>query len=121
MKSTETKKDSGSNGSVAFNAEKLSEALKILEEAAADQKEEVRALVTDKFKNLRETFESVEPELKRVGNTVVAFANKMGQAGSDEVKEVAKKVNTDAHNRPWPYIGVAALAGCIFGYLVARK
>ncbi|MEZ4751601.1 MAG: hypothetical protein R3B54_13560 [Bdellovibrionota bacterium] len=121
MKSSETKKDSGSNGSVAFNTDKLSEALKILEEAAADQKEEVRALVTDKFQNLRETFESVEPELKRMGNTVVSFANRVGHAGSEEVKEAVKKVNSDAHNRPWPYIGVAALAGCVVGFLVARK
>ncbi|MCB0404327.1 MAG: hypothetical protein KDD51_06040 [Bdellovibrionales bacterium] len=121
MQGTESAKGSGSNGSAAFSPEKLNEALKILEQAAREQREEVRELVTEKFHNLKQALESVEPELKRVGNTVVAFANKVGQAGSEEVKEAAKKVNADAHNRPWPYVGVAALAGCIFGYFIAKK
>jgi ElaB/YqjD/DUF883 family membrane-anchored ribosome-binding protein len=36
-------------------------------------------------------------------------------------KEAGKKIDADAHRRPWFYVGFTALFTVIFGFFVGRK
>ena len=41
--------------------------------------------------------------------------------GQEKVKQAAKVVDEHVHDNPWPYIGGAALAAFLFGFILGRK
>ena len=43
------------------------------------------------------------------------------EVGQEKVKQVATAVDDQVHENPWPYIGGAALAAFLFGFILGRK
>jgi ElaB/YqjD/DUF883 family membrane-anchored ribosome-binding protein len=105
--------------------EKISEALKLLEEAAKDKKDEIRSLVSDKYAHLKDalvaTEHSVAETLSAAQKRAVEAMLHAKELGQEKVKKAATAVDEQVHTNPWPYIGGAALTAFLFGYILGRK
>jgi ElaB/YqjD/DUF883 family membrane-anchored ribosome-binding protein len=43
------------------------------------------------------------------------------EVGREKIKQAATAVDENVHENPWPYIGGAALAAFVFGFLIGRR
>jgi ElaB/YqjD/DUF883 family membrane-anchored ribosome-binding protein len=101
--------------------ENIAEALKLLEEAAKQKKDELKSVLSDKYTHLRGLIVGVESDVaKRVGDTknhaleVAAHVQEIGV-------EKAREVNKSAHQNPWVFIGGATVISLLFGYILGRN
>jgi len=118
-----TKRPTMDNGSTT--AERLTDALKVLEEAAKEKKEELKHLITDKYSVLKDAFFDAENSAsERFDNikvkSVEAAANAK-EIGEEKAKEIANNVDESVHKNPWPYIGGVAVGSLLLGYILGRK
>ena len=109
----------------ATSNEKISEALKLLEEAARDKKEELRHMMANKYANLKtaviDAEHTVADTFSAAQKRTVEALKVAQEVGTKKVKEAAVAVDEHVHENPWPYIGGAALAAFLFGYILGRK
>ncbi len=105
--------------------EKISEALKLLEEAARDKKDELRNLMTNKYANLKAAVSDTEHDIKEslaIARQRAAEAlAKAKEVGGAKAKELAGDVDENVRKYPWPYIGGTALAALLIGYILGRN
>lgn len=106
-----------------MSKEKLSEALKLLDEASKDKKDEVESLIQEKYSHLRNALHGSDARI-----TLESFRQKAADAAArardvseEKVKELATQVDRNVRANPWPYIGGVALAALVLGYLIGRK
>ena len=107
------------------SSEKISEALKLLEEAATQKKDELKSMVSDKYTHLRsviaETESSLAQSLSDAGQRAVEAAAHARDVGVEKAREVARDVDKSVHRNPWPYIAGTAVAGLLLGYILGRN
>lgn len=105
--------------------ENFTTALKLLEEAAKQKKEELTAVMSDKYTNLRSLILEKEGNLAKSFTTArdqaVDMAEHVRDAGIEKAREIADDVDKSAHQNPWPYIGGSALVGVLIGYIMGRN
>jgi len=105
--------------------EKIMDALKLLEEAAKEKKDDIRRLVTDKYHNVRNILGDVESDLGQSLATAkkraVEAALHAKEMGAEKAKQVASNVDEHVHENPWPYIGGVALASLLLGFILGRS
>lgn len=107
------------------NNEKLAEALRLLEDAAKGKKEELRTLVSSKYRNLKDALGEAELDM----SAAVAAARKRTMEAALQAKDVglvkAKEIAVDmderVHEDPWPYIGGVAVTALLIGYILGRS
>ena len=109
----------------ANRAERLTDALKLLEETAKEKKEELTTLLSDKYSNLKETLsDSTHNVAEKLGDVKVKAADaatRAREAGAEKAKEVAKTLDENVHRNPWPYVGGTAVVALLLGYILGRK
>jgi ElaB/YqjD/DUF883 family membrane-anchored ribosome-binding protein len=101
--------------------EKIAEALKLLEEAAKEKKEELRNMVASKYGHLKSVLVDGE---HAVADTLAAAQKRAAEAlrhAKEIGEEKAKAVDEHVHDHPWAYVGGAALTGLLLGYILGRK
>jgi ElaB/YqjD/DUF883 family membrane-anchored ribosome-binding protein len=107
------------------SSEHLSEALKLLETAAKEKKDEIRNLVSDKYTHLKSALMDAEHStadaLSLAQKRAVEALIHAKQVGEENVKKAAQAVDTKAHENPWPFIGGTAVVALLFGYILGRK
>ncbi len=103
--------------------EKLSEALKMLDDAAKSKKREIQDLLSNKYQNIKETFSSFDSKdsVESIKKSATDTASKVCEISEDKVKEIATEIDQNVHNNPWPYIGGAAFCTLLIGYIMGRK
>ena len=105
--------------------EKLTEALKLLEEAAVEKKEEIKGMLTAKCRNLKDLVISSEMSgeetLAALKKKVTDAAKKIQEVSVEKSKEIASTVDESAHKNPWYFIGGAAIGGLLLGYILGKK
>jgi ElaB/YqjD/DUF883 family membrane-anchored ribosome-binding protein len=105
--------------------EKISDALKLLEEAAKEKKEELRSALTNKYAHLKNIIVETEVNFARslsdARRHVVEAAVHAKDVSVEKTQEIAHDVNRNVHHHPWPYIGGAAVVGLMFGYILGRN
>lgn len=103
------------------STEKISEALKLLEEAAKDKKNELKDLLKDKYGALKETVIETEH------NVVDSFAVAKKRAGelAGQAKEVGqeklKLVDDEMHKNPLAFVAGSAVVALLLGFIMGRK
>jgi ElaB/YqjD/DUF883 family membrane-anchored ribosome-binding protein len=107
------------------SSEKISEALKLLEEAAIQKKDELKSAMSDKYKHLRnvivETENSLFKTLSDAKKHAVEAAAHAKDAGIEKAREIAIDVDKTVHSNPWPYIAGTAAVGLLLGYILGRN
>ncbi len=107
------------------NNEKLTEALKLLEEAAREKQDDLRNLVSDKYKHLKsaigDTEHTVIESLTAAGKRTLEGTLHAKDAGAEKLKQATATVDEHVHANPWPYVGGTALAALLLGYILGRK
>ena len=99
----------------------IAEALKLLEEAAAERKSELASLLSDKYGTLKAVIMESE---KTVANAILQGTARAVEAAMQAKEfgvEKAKDVDEHVHRNPWQYIGGAAVVGALFGYVLSRR
>jgi ElaB/YqjD/DUF883 family membrane-anchored ribosome-binding protein len=107
------------------SSEKLGEALKLLEEAAKQKKDELKSVISDKYTNLRRLIMESESSLVKSLTTAKDHAFEAAvhakEVSVDKAREVAHDVNRNVHRNPWPYLAGTATVGLLLGYILGRN
>lgn len=107
------------------SSENFAAALKLLEEAAKQKKDELKAVMSDKYTNLRslilEKEGSLMKSLAAAKDQAFEMTAHAKDAGVEKAREIASEVDKNVHQNPWPYIGGSALVGVLLGYLLGRN
>ncbi|OGV67942.1 MAG: hypothetical protein A2283_12270 [Lentisphaerae bacterium RIFOXYA12_FULL_48_11] len=107
------------------SSEKISEALKLLEEAAVQKKDELKSVMSDKYSHLKNVIVETETNLAQTLSSAkkhaVEAALRAKEAGVEKAKEIALDVDESAHRNPWPYIAGTAVVGLLLGYILGRN
>jgi len=105
------------------NIDRLSDAMKTLDELAGQEKNEIRELLTSQFGNLRKTLYEIEPEVRETFNKASQrfsqFATSSREEAQQRIKRMGHNIDTKVHETPWAFIGVSAVAAAIAGYALA--
>ena len=104
--------------------ENIAEALKLLEEAAKQKKDDLKSLMSDKYTHLRdlilETEGSFVKSLSEAKTHAVETASHAKDVGVEKAHEIATTVDKSVHQNPWPYIAGSAVFGLLLGGLLGR-
>jgi ElaB/YqjD/DUF883 family membrane-anchored ribosome-binding protein len=94
--------------------EKLTEALKLLDEAAKLKKSELSELLEGRYSHLKETFQEKEKEVSdRVHRAV--------DAGREKADEWTQQIESEIREKPLRCLAVAAGVAFLLGMHVGRK
>lgn len=105
--------------------DKISEALKLLDEAARQKKDELKTAMSDKYTHLKDIIMENETNLlksltKTKDHAIEAITH-AGEASLEKARELAHEANTKVHGNPWPFIATSAGVGLILGYMLGRN
>lgn len=107
------------------SSEKIAEALKLLEDAAMQKKEELSDVMSDKYTHLRnlilETEGGLVKSLSDTGKQAIGKADHAKDIGVEAVRGLAHHVDNNVHHNPWSYIAGAAVVGMLLGCLLNRN
>lgn len=105
--------------------ESIAEALKLLEHAATQKKDELKHVMADKYTNLRdlilESDGSIKKSLLNTKDHALEAIHHAKDVGVAKAREVAQNVDKSVHENPWPYIGGAAAVGVLLGFVLGRS
>ena len=107
------------------SSEKISEALKLLEEAAQQKKDELKSVMSDKYTHLKSVIVEAESSLGKslsdAKKRAVEAAAHAKDVGVEKAREIAHDVDANVHQNPWAYIGGTAVVGLLLGYILGRN
>lgn len=97
-----------------FEDKRINEALELLNEAARDKTAELQAAMQNKYTDLSSVVRAFTDQMKN-------RAAEKFEAGKQKAVDVATDINKSVHKNPWAYIGGAAAAALVFGFLLGRS
>lgn len=97
-----------------FEDKRINEALDLLNSVARDKKAELQAAMENKYSDLSSVLSAFSDQMK-------SRASDTYEAGKQKVADVAGDIDKSVHKNPYAYIGGAALAALIFGFLLGRS
>lgn len=97
-----------------FEDKRINEALELLNSVARDKKAELQAAMENKYSDLSDVVTSFSEQMK-------SRASESFEAGKKKVADVAGDIDQSVHRNPYAYIGGAALAALVFGFLLGRS
>lgn len=100
---------------------KIDEALHLLNEAARDKKDELQHLLGEKYAHIKDALTEVAMSNKDVLADVKRIAQERIDEGREKVEAVIADVDTQVRRNPWPYIGGAAAAALLIGYILGSS
>ena len=107
------------------SSEKIADALKLLEEAATQKKDELKSVMSDKYTHLKtmivETEHSLARSLSDARKHAVEAAAHAKEVSVEKAREIAGDVDKNVHQNPWAYIGGTAVVGLLLGYILGRN
>ena len=105
--------------------EKIAEALKLLESAAREKRDNFKTLINDRYDHLKDALlegeSNVKQQFEQVRARTAESATHFREVGEDKVREVAAQLDESVHDNPWPYIGGVAFVSLMMGYILGRK
>ena len=108
-----------------ITTENIAEALKLLDEAAKQKREELKTAMSDKYTNLRglivEKESSFLRSLANAKDHAIEAAAHAKDVSVEKVREVAHDVDKNVHQHPWAYIAGSAAVGLLLGYILGRR
>lgn len=110
---------------VTAGSEKLSEALKLLEETAKEKKDELQNMLKGKYSHLKEALSDKEQDIAEALHAAKKQAMKAAvhasEIGTERAREIAADVDKQVRENPWPYISGVAIGALLIGYILGRS
>jgi len=107
------------------SSESIAEALKLLEEAAEQKKDEVKNLMSNKCTHLRSVIIEAEGGLARsladASKHAAEAATHAKDVSVEKAKEIAGDMDKNVHRNPWAFIGGTAVVSLLLGYILGRN
>jgi ElaB/YqjD/DUF883 family membrane-anchored ribosome-binding protein len=103
------------------SSKKFEEALQLLNEAAREKKDEIGRLLSDKYSHIRDVVQDAAERNRETFRRVKKQAERVWEDNSEKVREFAEDVDEQVHKNPWPYIGGAALAALLLGFILGNS
>ncbi|MDB5039006.1 MAG: hypothetical protein JWQ35_2534 [Bacteriovoracaceae bacterium] len=102
---------------------KIEEALRVLEDATTEAKQDVVELIQEKYHNVKSAFKEIinDVNLGEVANDVREQGRRVFNDSQKKIKLVSQKVDSSVHDNPWIYVGASAVVGLTLGFLLTRK
>src|SRR4051812_7876530 len=82
---------------------KISDALRLLDEAAKEKRAELEDLITTRFEDIKKKIGSIEPEIKEKFSAAQERVSELTEAAKERSKEIARNVDERAHESPWKF------------------
>jgi len=109
---------------VQTNNENILDALKLLDHAAEQKKEELRAVMSDKYMHLKGLIVEDEPGLMKsltiAKDHAFQGAVDFKDGSVDKIRGIAGGVDRNVHGNAWYYMAGTAGAGMVLGYFLGR-
>jgi len=109
---------------MAITAEKINEALKLLEDAAKENKDQILCATTGKFENLKCAIldeKGLKERLALAAHKAAEMAASLKEAAADKTREIAGAIDQNVRKNPWPYVAGVAVGALMLGFLLGRK
>jgi ElaB/YqjD/DUF883 family membrane-anchored ribosome-binding protein len=103
------------------DAQKIDEALALLNEAAKGQKDEISTLISEKYANLKNTLSGAESKLEDQAQEGVERLKELKEAAANQAKSTAGHIDRRAHEDPWKTLGWTVLGALAVGVLIGRR
>lgn len=97
-----------------FDDKRINEALELLNAVARDKKHELQAAMEAKYTDLSAVVGAFAERMKHQ-------ASESYETGRQKVVDVATDIDKSVHKNPWAYIGGAAAAAIVVGFLLGRS
>jgi len=97
-----------------FEDKRIEEALAMLNAVARDHKAELQTAMENKYADLSSVVKAFTDKVK-------SQASEKFDDAKHEVGEIATGIDKSAHRNPWGYVGGAAAAGLVLGFLLGRS
>ena len=105
--------------------ENIVAALKLLEEAAKQKKDEVVTAMADRCTSLKklivENEVSLVKSLTAAKDRALAAAAGAKEASVEKARALAGEVDQRVHRNPWPFIAASAMVGLLLGCFLSRR
>ena len=109
---------------MAISTDKINDALKVLDEAAKENKEQLIQATAGKFDSLKCAIIDEKGFKERVAlaaQKAADLAARVKEASAEKAKEIAGAVDKSVRENPWPYIGGVAVGALLLGFILGRK
>lgn len=103
------------------DAQKINEALSVLNEAARTGREELEELFSDKYNDLRSAVRDAEAQLSDSARQGAHRLGEMKDSAVERVKDTALQVDRKAHESPWKIFGSMVAGAFVVGFLLGRR
>lgn len=103
------------------NARKIDEALQLLNEAAREKKDELKQLLDEKYTNIKSALGEVIDDNSELARQFRKRAGEAFEEGQEHLEEAMADVDREVRRNPWPYIGGAAAAALVLGFLMGSS
>ncbi|MCC5846843.1 MAG: hypothetical protein JJU29_02030 [Verrucomicrobia bacterium] len=105
--------------------ESINAAMKVLEEAAKDKRDEMQDIFSDKYGHLKTLFmeneKSLMKTLHKAKDNAVDVVTDFEKESVRRAREMGQDVDKSVHKFPWYYIGSSLFAGLTLGVALHRK
>lgn len=103
------------------DAQKIDEALALLNEAAKGQKDEISSLISSKYSDLKSSLTDLESKAENRAADGLDRLKELKDAAAGQAKSAAGEVDRRAHEDPWKTFGWTILGALAVGVLIGRK
>jgi ElaB/YqjD/DUF883 family membrane-anchored ribosome-binding protein len=106
------------------NITSLDEALRVLDRAIIENKNELKQRLSSDFQDLKSSLSEFIPRLgnsvREYGGEAMDSAREWSREGTQKAKQVASQFDTHVRANPWAYIGGVALGSMALGFATGR-
>lgn len=109
---------------MAISAEKINEALKLLEDAAKENKDQFLCATTGRYENLKSAIldeKGLKERLALATQKAAEIAANMKDAALDKTKEIAGAIDQNVRKNPWPYVAGVGVGALLLGFVLGRR
>ncbi|WFB36662.1 DUF883 domain-containing protein [Kiritimatiellota bacterium B12222] len=103
------------------DAQKINEALELLNEAAKGQKDELNSLLSDKYSDLKNSLSGLESTIEDKAGNAAERLRELKASAASQASETASQVDHKVHEEPWKTLGLTVLASLALGVFIGRK
>ncbi|HBA86263.1 MAG TPA: hypothetical protein DCZ95_19445 [Verrucomicrobia bacterium] len=100
---------------------KIHEALNLLNEVAAEKKDDLQTLMSDRYADLMTMIGSKQSQLSKVAHHSAQRVAHAKDEAAARVGDAASRVNRHVRDEPWQSLGWVAVVGFALGYVLGRK